>query len=227
MLSIKSLTFPKRLQNISITIFSGQVTLLLGKSGSGKTSLLRCIAQLEKEYSGEINYQKQSLKNLSPQKRCQLIGFMSQSYDLFPHMTVFQNCAQPLSKQKLFSNLEIKEQVISMPKKFDIEFLSKRMPYQLSGGQKQRVALARTLLLNPSFILLDEPSSALDPENTQILIQLIRESKQSGVGWIISTQDMEFAKKVLDQAYFLEEGRVAECYSFPLPLNSKLKEFLG
>ena len=74
MLSIKSLTFPKRLQNISITIFSGQVTLLLGKSGSGKTSLLRCIAQLEKEYSGEINYQKQSLKNLSPQKRCQLIG---------------------------------------------------------------------------------------------------------------------------------------------------------
>ncbi|MCB1072878.1 MAG: amino acid ABC transporter ATP-binding protein [Chlamydiales bacterium] len=227
MLSIKSLTFPKRLQNISITIFSGQVTLLLGKSGSGKTSLLRCIAQLEKEYSGEINYQKQSLKNLSPQKRCQLIGFMSQSYDLFPHMTVFQNCAQPLSKQKLFSNLEIKEQVISMLKKFDIEFLSKRMPYQLSGGQKQRVALARTLLLNPSFILLDEPSSALDPENTQILIQLIRESKQSGVGWIISTQDMEFAKKVLDQAYFLEEGRVAECYSFPLPLNSKLKEFLG
>ncbi len=226
MLSIKSLILPKRLQDISITIFPGQVTLLLGKSGSGKTSLLRCIAQLEKECSGEVSCQKQTLKNLSPKRRCQLIGFVSQSYELFPHMTVFQNCAQPLSKQKFLSNLEIKEEVTAMLKKFDIEPLAKRMPHQLSGGQRQRVAIARALLLNPSFVLLDEPSSALDPENTQILIKLIHQWKQNGVGWIISTQDMEFAKKILDQAYFLEEGKITEHYSSPLPLNSKLKEFL-
>jgi len=226
MLSIKDLTFPKRLEKVSLTIFSGQVTLLLGKSGSGKTSLLRCIAQLEKEYSGEIYYQEQDLRNLSPRKRCQLIGFVSQSYELFPHMNVFRNCAQPLLKQKHLSNLEIKEQVTAILKKFDIEFLAKRMPYQLSGGQRQRVALARALLLNPSFILLDEPSSALDPENTQILIELISQWKQNGIGWVISTQDMEFAKKVLDQAYFLEEGKITESYPSSLPLKSKLREFI-
>lgn len=238
MLTIESLSLKKStdkgnlsiLKEISLKVPASKVTLLLGKSGSGKTSLLRCIAQIEKGYSGEICYQEEFLAQQSPIKRCQILGYVSQSYGLFPHMTVFNNCAQPLKYLKNLSRSEVKQKVTNMLNEFDIGMLANSYPHQLSGGQKQRGAIARALLLNPQFVLLDEPTSALDPENTQILINLILKWKKQGVGWLISTQDMAFAKKIYDQVVFLENGKVFEKYSSEqdvLDRKSKINEFLS
>lgn len=228
LLNINSLSLEKSSKILSDFTFAagpGRITLLLGKSGSGKTSLLRCIAQIEKEYSGEITYLGKPLASFAPKERCQTLGYVSQSYGLFPHMTVLRNCTQPLRLNKS----EAKEQALNMLKQFGIEELADAYPYQISGGQQQRVALARTLLLNPSFVLLDEPTSALDPENTQILVDFILKWKEQGIGWIISTQDIAFAKQLLDCVIFLENGMLLEKYSKleNQSYEGKLKEFLS
>jgi polar amino acid transport system ATP-binding protein len=221
MLSINSLSLKKPspkgtleiIKEVSFTAHPGQVTLLLGKSGSGKTSLLRCIAQIEKEYSGNVTYFGKPLASLKPKKRCQILGYVSQSYVLFPHINVFRNCAQPLALSTDWNKAMIKEKVLEMLKQFGVDQLTDAYPSEISGGQQQRVALARTLLLNPSFILLDEPTSALDPENRQILIEYIRKWKKQGIGWIISTQDTIFAKEIFDLIIFIENGMLTEQYS--------------
>lgn len=237
MLNISSLSLKKPslegkkeiLKDFTFTAQPGQVTLLLGKSGSGKTSLLRCIAQIEKEYSGQITYLEKPLTSYSPKKRCQILGYVAQSYGLFPHMSVFQNCAQPLMISSKIKSYEVQEKVMNMLEQFGIKELASAYPYQISGGQQQRVALARTLLLNPSFVLLDEPTSALDPENTQILITYIRKWTKQGIGWIISTQDTFFAKELLDRALFLENGILLEKYSHSENESTlgKVQEFLS
>lgn len=219
----------KLLDNLTFTAHRGQTTLLLGKSGSGKTSLLRCIAQIEKAYLGEISYLGKSISSYSSKERSKLLGYVSQSYGLFPHMNVFRNCAQPLSMQTRWNRVQIEEKVLNMLEEFGIRELAKSYPHQISGGQRQRVALARTLLLNPLFVLLDEPTSALDPENTQILVEYISKWKKQGIGWIISTQDTAFAKIILDNAIFIEDGRLLETYSKSenMPYGIGLKKFLS
>ncbi|MBN2479003.1 MAG: amino acid ABC transporter ATP-binding protein [Parachlamydiales bacterium] len=238
MLSVKNLYLSKLskkieqliLKNISYDFPVEKITFLLGKSGSGKTSLLRCIAQLEKKYRGEITYFNQLLKSLSFKKRSQSIGFVTQSYDLFPHMNIYKNCAQPLSNLLTFNRKEIKDKVENILSTFDIEQFAYSYPHELSGGQRQRAAIARSIILNPFFLLLDEPTSALDPENTQILINILQKLRDKGMGLIISSQDMEFAKKVFDRMLFLENGCLIECYNrsdeTDLLTNSKLKHFV-
>lgn len=203
------------LTNITFAVNPGEVTLLLGKSGSGKTTLLRCIAQIEEEYTGQISYKKEPLATFSRKKRSQILGYVAQSYGLFPHMTVFQNCDSPQRKGS----------ILEMLQQFGIRELADAYPYQLSGGQQQRVALARTLLLKPAYILLDEPTSALDPENTQILIEYIHTWKARGIGWIISTQDILFAKEFLSTALYLEDGTLVEALP-PTSNFPKVQSFL-
>lgn len=236
MLSINGISLKKSsekgkvdiLKEGTFTAHPGQVTLLLGKSGSGKTSLLRCIAQIEKEYSGQITYLGKPLTSFSPKQRCQILGYVSQSYGLFPHMNVFRHCSQPLSMLTNWKKSTIKDKVMDMLKQFGIGEIAEAYPYQISGGQQQRVALARTLLLKPLFVLLDEPTSALDPENRQILIEYVLKWKERGIGWMISTQDLAFAKEMLDSVLFLEQGRLIEQYSqLENPLcKGRIKEFL-
>ncbi len=238
MLAINNLRLSKRtrekekliLQGISGEFPAGRITLLLGKSGSGKTTILRCIAQIEQEYTGEITFDNLPLCTLSPQERCQILGFVFQAYGLFPHMTVFNNCAQPLANLNILKRVERNERIERLLKIFEIDSLAGAYPHELSGGQQQRVAIARALALNPSFLLLDEPTSALDPENTAILIRLLLSLKEEGNGIVISTQDMIFADQLLDRAYFIEEGVIREEYDTlsqsPLTVG-KLQKFLG
>lgn len=227
MLKINNLSVIKRkkiLRNVSLTIPSGRISLLLGKSGSGKTTLLRCIAQLEKDYEGEIVYGGKNLNSIA--NRSELLGFVPQNYALFPHLNVLDNCAQPISLRigKKAAYLEAGK----MLRDLDMDGHLSSFPHELSGGQQQRAALARSLMLNPSFLLLDEPTSSLDPENTQLLIGLIQRLKREGKGLIISTQDMSFAEKILDRAFFIENGSLIEDYEGgdPLSPKSKLYEFL-
>jgi ABC-type polar amino acid transport system ATPase subunit len=227
MLNVKQLSLKKSrgkvLQEISFEIPSKRISLLLGKSGSGKTSLLRCIAQLEK-YEGDVLYRDQKLSDLPPKERCRVIGFVPQSFALFPHMTILDNCAQPL--RLIGESKEMADQkALQTLDSLDMGTFADRKPHELSGGQQQRAAIARALVLNPSFLLFDEPTSALDPENTELLIQIL--ARLEGKGIIIATQDMAFAAKILDRAFFLENGLLLEHYDKTQPLSSKLQQFLS
>lgn len=230
MLKINQLSLTKSrgkvLQDISFELPLQRISLLLGKSGSGKTSLLRCMAQLEKGYEGDILYLDQRLKDLSPQERCRVVGFVPQSYALFPHMTVLENCTQPL---KLLGEPQetALQKALQILNSLDMGRLANRRPHELSGGQQQRAAIARALVLNPSFLLLDEPTSALDPENTDRLIRILGQLQQQGKGIIIATHDQAFAEKILDRAIFLENGSLLEYYEKSQVLTGKLQEFLN
>lgn len=235
MLTIKNLSCTKSdqeiLKNLCLNIPKNRASLLLGKSGSGKTTLLRCIAQLEMQYQGEISYQGQSLNKLPPKERCQIIGFISQSFPLFPHMNVLDNCAKPLRVLLKIPKKEAYAQIKEILRLLDIEKLALCMPSQLSGGQQQRVAIARALALNPCFLLFDEPTSALDPENTELFVQVIQNLLQAGTGVIIASHDMKLACKLLDVAYFLEGGLFVESYDAkrgePLLKEGKINQFLS
>ncbi len=224
MLKMNELSLTKQrpiLHRISFESAPEEITLLLGKSGSGKTSLLRCIAQLEAISEGTISYFGRSLSSLSPNERCQAIGFVPQFFSLFPHMTVLENCIHPLRRLFKMSKHKATDLAKERLSSLSMESFEKAYPHELSGGQKQRVAIARTLLLNPCYLLLDEPTSALDPENTKRLIDILRTIKQEKKGVIVSSQDMPFAKEIFDQALFFEEGHIIQQHQIGAPLDSE------
>jgi ABC-type polar amino acid transport system ATPase subunit len=225
MLKVKKLSLENILQEISLEIPEKRITLLLGKSGSGKTTLLRCIAHLEKEYTGEIEYKEQKLSSLSSQERCKVLGFVPQSFALFPHMTILDNCAQPLRLQGITKETAY-EKALIMLDSLDMGKFANRKPHELSGGQQQRAAIARALVLDPTYLLFDEPTSALDPENTELFIELLQGFQGKGI--LIASQDMAFASKILDRAFFMENGSLIEHYdrSEPISLESRLGRFL-
>ncbi|MES2273240.1 MAG: ATP-binding cassette domain-containing protein [Chlamydiota bacterium] len=239
MLKVKNLSVTKHsagkevqiLKTLDLTIPKGRVTLLLGKSGSGKTTLLRCLAHLETAYAGEITYEEHQICKLSPRKRCQLIGFIAQSFSLFPHMNVLDNCARPLRVLLGLKKNEAETRAKEILRLFDMEGFSASLPSQLSGGQQQRVAMTRALGLKPSFLLFDEPTSALDPENADLFLQVVRNLIDAGKGVVISSQDMHLASKLCDLVYFLEEGVFAESYDVQktgsLEKGSKIHRFLS
>jgi len=233
MLDVKNLSLKKQkeiLRDLNLSIPPHRATLLLGKSGSGKTTLLRCIAQLETHYLGSVIYQEKSLNKLPPKQRCQIVGFISQSFSLFPHMNVLDNCASAfrvLFGAKKNSAYARVEEVLCL---LDMEKLALSFPHHLSGGQQQRVAIARALVLDPAFLLFDEPTSALDPENRELFIQVVRNLLKSGTGVVIASQDMHLAAKLLDLAYFLEGGSFIESYNVqdgqPLCKEGRIFQFL-
>ncbi|MDE3045640.1 MAG: amino acid ABC transporter ATP-binding protein [Verrucomicrobiota bacterium] len=224
----KSQTFTL-LNELSLEIPTHKVTLFLGKSGSGKTSILRCIAQIERGYQGEIQCDRKRLDKLSQKQRCQLIGFVPQAYALFPFMNVLDNCAHPLQTVLGYSKSEAERKVREMIPTLEMQNFLHSYPHELSGGQQQRTAILRALLLNPEFLLLDEPTSALDPENTNLLVLIISRLREEGKGVVISSQDMVFAQKICDRVYFLEQGSVVEHFDatqHTLSEQSKLGRFL-
>ncbi len=239
LIEIKSLSLSKKrqgrefklLKNISIDLSIDKINLFLGKSGSGKTSILRCLSQIERKYEGSIVCQGKKLNELTQKERCQLIGFVPQSYALFPSMTVLDNCAHPLQAVLGLKKESAYQKVEGMSCTLGMQNLLHQYPHELSGGQQQRTSILRALLLNPLFLLLDEPTSALDPENTELLIQILLKLKNEGKGVIISSQDMHFAKKMCDRVFFLEHGEIVEHHEFStasqsLSHESKLRKFL-
>ncbi|MGR3912844.1 MAG: ATP-binding cassette domain-containing protein [Candidatus Rhabdochlamydia sp.] len=215
MLKVKELSLFKNktlLSGVSLEIPLGRVTCFLGKSGSGKTSLLRCLAQLEKSYQGEVSYEGKKISTLLSRERAHLMGYVSQSYPLFPHLSVFENCLQPLTLHCKGAKEDRYIQIQKVCESLGVHAYLEAMPHELSGGQRQRVAIARALLLEPLFLLLDEPTSALDPENTDILIHILTILKKKGGSVLISTQDMGFAARVMDHAFFLSSGELSHEY---------------
>lgn len=218
------------LHSISASIPLGRITCLVGKSGAGKTTLLQTIAHVTHNYTGTITLNGKNLATASPAERASLVGFVFQQCNLFPHLTVLENCTQPLIVVKHYSKTKAEEQAYKLLSYFGIEQLAQRYPVALSGGQQQRVALARALVLEPQLLCLDEPTSALDPENTHLLVALIQKLTQQGITIVLSSQDTTLLKALLDNAYFIDQGRIVQVYTSdktPLAHDSPLAQFLN
>ncbi|MGC2310200.1 MAG: ATP-binding cassette domain-containing protein [Candidatus Babeliaceae bacterium] len=196
------------LTSISLQIPQGKIISFLGKSGIGKTTLLRCIAQLESHYTGLIKINGHDIRKIDPLQRAHLVGFVFQHYYLFPHLTVLENCMQPLMVVTSWNKEKAEQQAYNFLKKLSVDDLAEKYPHQLSGGQQQRVALTRALGLQPKVLLLDEPTAALDAENIAIIEKLLKTMKEDGMTLIIASHNETFVKAVSDDIYTLQAGKL-------------------
>jgi sulfate transport system ATP-binding protein len=217
------------LENIDVSIPSGQLTALLGPSGGGKSTLLRIIAGLETADSGTVTIEGREATHLPPQKRN--VGFVFQHYAVFKHMTVAKNVAFGLEIRKR-SKAETAERVDELLQLVHLSQFAKRMPSQLSGGQRQRLALARALAVEPTVLLLDEPFGALDAKVRKELRDWLRRlHDEVHVTTVFVTHDQEEALEVSDEIVVINEGRIEQIGSpdqlYDEPANDFVMGFLG
>jgi polar amino acid transport system ATP-binding protein len=190
--------------DLNLKIEDGQILCIVGQSGGGKTTLLRCISGLESLDSGEMLVDGKKFDPTTPQKDDAVIGVVFQDYQLFPHLKVIDNItlAPELAlKQTSKQARQVAEKLLaqlSLTDKADL------FPYQLSGGQKQRVAIARALAMKPKILCYDEPTSALDPGLREAVKKIILQLKKAGITQIVVTHDWEFARQIADQTFKLE-----------------------
>lgn len=220
------------LKNISIHFRQGEVVVICGPSGSGKSTLLRTITRLESIDSGRIliegNEPGHSAKDVNAMR--QRIGFVFQSFNLFPHLTVMENiCLAPRKLLKL-SDKQAKERAMTLLTRVGLASKADASPVQLSGGQQQRVAIARTLAMQPPIILFDEPTSALDPEMVGEVLAVMRQLADEGMTMLCVTHEMGFAREVADRIVFMADGDIIEDASpeqfFSATRSRRAKAFL-
>ncbi|WP_336279164.1 amino acid ABC transporter ATP-binding protein [Bartonella sp. CB175] len=201
------------LHDINLDIRIGERIVLCGPSGSGKSTLIRCINQLEQAQKGSICLYNIDIHTapIHQQKNVlRKIGMVFQHFNLFPHMTVMQNCIlAPMTVQKL-SKQQAKERAIRYLTHVGIEKHCDKYPLQLSGGQQQRVAIARALCMEPEVMLFDEPTSALDPESVGEVLDVMARLANTGITMLCVTHEMGFARKVSERILFLENGKIIE-----------------
>lgn len=200
----------KAIDDISLKIEKGEMVALIGKSGSGKSTLLNVIGLIDSFTSGEYTFDDTKIENnnrkLQETIRRENMGYVVQSYALIPDKTAFDNIALPLNYRKI-SNSEIKEKITSLAKQLDITHILKKYPHQISGGESQRVALARALITQPSIILADEPTGALDTSNESIILDIFKELNRQGITLLISTHD-ETVANICSRKIALSDGRI-------------------
>lgn len=197
-------------QNVNIELHKGEVVSIIGKSGSGKSTFLKCINRLEEIDSGDIYFNDKNIKNMPLIELRQKIGIVFQDYNLFEHLSVIENLTLGLQKIKKFPIEECNQLAIEILKKIDLLDKKDKYPSELSGGQQQRVAIARTLLMKPDIILLDEPTSALDKEIKSSVLNLIAELVQQDMTLIIVSHEENFVEKVSDKIYKFESSTLME-----------------
>ena len=194
--------------NVNLKIKKGDVIALTGKSGCGKSTLLKCINRLEHINDGKIKFKGIDISEISMVQLRQKIGMVFQDYNLFEHLTVLDNLIIGLIKIKKHSRDESIHEALNMLKKLDLIDKKDNYPNELSGGQKQRVAIARTLLMKPDIILLDEPTSALGKEMKDSVLNLIKKIVEEDMTLIIVSHEEEFIKKVSDTIYNLNNNKL-------------------
>ena len=220
------------LRDISLTINTGEVVSFIGASGSGKTTLLRCINLLETVDNGSILLDSTEITaiGLDPNPIRKRIGIVFQSFNLFPHMSIRRNVTLALTEVLGKSADEANETASNLLSRFGLSEKIDSYPDRLSGGQQQRVAIARALALNPEVLLLDEITSALDPELVGEVLDVVRELKGSGITLLLATHEMGFAREISDRVCFLADGVVAEMGQpeqiFSRPTDPRTQQFL-
>lgn len=225
------------LKGVSLNVGQGDVVAVIGSSGSGKSTMLRCLIDLEKVDSGTILIQGDTLvkdgvyaKSQEIQKVILKMGMVFQHFNLFPHLTVRQNLELAPKIVKKQKTEEIAKNAEKYLAKVGLTEKADSLPASLSGGQKQRVAIARALMMNPDILLFDEPTSALDPELTGEVLQTIRQLAEDHMTMVVVTHEMGFAKDVANHVVFMDNGVVLEEGDpkelFEHPQNQRTKEFL-
>lgn len=200
------------LQNINLTVHEHEVICLIGASGCGKSTLLRCINLLETINAGTIYLEDELITNprVNADLVRQRIGLVFQSFNLFPHMTVLENITLAPQKALGVSRQEAESEARQLLARFGLAEKANEYPDRLSGGQQQRVAIIRALALKPSLLLLDEVTSALDPEMVGEVLDIIAELKALGMTMILATHQMGFAYQIADRVAFLDAGAIVE-----------------
>ncbi len=221
------------LKGIDLEVKKGERVVIVGPSGSGKSTMIRCINRLEPHQQGDIIVDgielTGNLKNIEAVRS--EVGMVFQHFNLFPHLTVLENCTlAPIWVRKI-KKKEAEERAMEYLERVKIPEQALKYPGQLSGGQQQRVAIARSLCMNPRVMLFDEPTSALDPEMISEVLDVMVELAESGMTMLCVTHEMGFAKRVADHMIFMDEGEIVEVNTpdkfFTSPKSDRTKLFLS
>jgi len=221
------------LKGISTQISKGEVVVIIGASGSGKSTFLRTLNLLEEPTAGQILFEGTNITdpsvNINLHRR--KMGMVFQQFNLFPHMTILKNMTIAPMKLLGLSKAEATERAMKLLEKVGLADRANAYPSQLSGGQKQRVAIVRALCMEPEVMLFDEPTSALDPEMVGEVLAVIKDLAKSGMTMAVVTHEMGFAKEVADRILFIEDGIIMEEGTpdeiFNHPKSARLQDFLS
>ena len=224
----------RALKNVSLEVNKGDIISLIGPSGSGKSTLLRCIHGLEHVDTGKI-YMDNEWMNPDDEKKFRAqrnrMGFVFQHFNLFPNMSVLQNCK--LAQVEVLNKTDEEAEKTALEYLVKVGLLEKKdaYPNNLSGGQKQRVTIARALCMNPDIMLFDEPTSALDPEMIKEVLEVMKDLGKQGMTMVVVTHEMGFARKVGTRVVFLDQGEIVEENTsekfFENPQSERAKDFLS
>ena len=221
------------LKGINECIYPGEVVTIIGPSGGGKSTFLRCLNMLDTPSSGHVYFNGEELiagsTNLDLHR--QRIGMVFQQFNVFPHLTVLDNITLAPTLEKHVDKAAAEKEAMELLKKVGLEDKANEYPRKLSGGQKQRLAIVRAMAMHPEVMLFDEPTSALDPEMVKGVLEVIRELTESGMTCVIVTHEMAFAKEVSDRVLFIDGGVVCEEGTpddiFNHPKQARTQEFLS
>ncbi|MGI6220720.1 MAG: amino acid ABC transporter ATP-binding protein [Coriobacteriales bacterium] len=221
------------LRGVDLEVHRGEVVVILGPSGSGKSAMLRCINRLEEPTSGHIWFEDTEItaKETDINKVRAKVGMVFQQFNLFPHLSAKRNVS--LSQVKVLKRSQEEADRISIEQleKVGLGDRIDYMPSQLSGGQQQRVAIARALAMDPHVMLFDEATSALDPELVRDVLGVMKELARGGMTMIVVTHEMGFAREVADRVVFMDGGVIVEQGTpeevFDHPKSERTKDFLG
>ncbi len=221
------------LKGVNLSVRSGEKIVICGPSGSGKSTLIRCINQLEEIQGGTIRVDGKVLTTDAKSTRAvrREIGMVFQQFNLFPHMTVLENCVLGPIKVAGMSRADAEDIAHKYLQRVRIPEQANKYPAQLSGGQQQRVAIARALCMRPKVMLFDEPTSALDPEMVNEVLDTMIDLASDGMTMICVTHEMGFARKVADRVIFMDRGQIVEENDpeqfFDAPQHERTRSFLG
>ena len=221
------------LRDVSLNVAEGERVVICGPSGSGKSTLIRCVNRLETHERGRIVVDGTELSDRPGDLRRvrQEVGMVFQSFNLFPHLTILQNCTLAPIQVRGMSKPDAEALAMSLLERVRIPEQAHKYPTQLSGGQQQRVAIARALCMRPKVMLFDEPTSALDPEMIQEVLEVMIALARSGMTMLCVTHEMGFARQVADRVVFMDQGEIVEtgppATLFATPHTERLRNFLA
>ncbi|WP_232829316.1 amino acid ABC transporter ATP-binding protein [Tropicimonas sp. IMCC34043] len=221
------------LTDINGEVAKGQVIVLCGPSGSGKSTLLRTVNRLERISSGRVTVNGVDINARdTPLQAMRLrIGFVFQQYNLFPHLTAFDNIVIGLTKSAGMPEAEARSRAARLLERVNLTARAGNYPSRLSGGEQQRIAIIRALAFEPEIMLFDEPTSALDAEMVGEVLSLIRELADTGMTMMCATHEMNFAREVADRIWFMERGKIVvdvpPSEFFGGTGNERVERFLG
>ena len=200
------------LRGIDLTVEEHEVVCLIGASGSGKSTLLRCVNLIEPIDAGRIvvGGEEITARNVDANRIRRRIGIVYQAYNLFPHMSVLRNVTLGPTRVLKVKRGEAQASALELLGRFGLADKAHDYPDRLSGGQQQRVAIVRALAMRPDLMLLDEVTSALDPELVAEVLEVIRELAELGMTMLIATHEMSFARDIADRICFLDDGAILE-----------------